>query len=260
MKELNEKQQQAYKTLLNILQQKGKQYVYTQGQNIEWFTVKEINEAPYFEIKYIYESYVMVKLHTHENGYQQFVLKFHDEILKEGFITEEINNYFFKKEFEVSTFVMECLNEMYQIKQGGILGHLSINDDGSPLANFKKNFMIGMEESDRVEMEELEPTKPKTMQEHKDAWFKENAPLGKELGYPDCCIKEFCDQPPALLKKNLGKATKDDKRRYKAGCIDGVFTGFIPCKVHARDIVMGKIKLENLINNRSNDFPNFPNA
>lgn len=249
MIELNEQQNKAYKKLLGILQEKGKQYVYTQGQNIEWFTVNEIKESPFYEIKYKNETYVTVKFHTHENGYQQFVLKFHDEILKEGFITEESNNYFFKKEIEVSSFVMECLNEMYKIKKGGTFGYLSINDDGSPLQEFRKNFMVGIPEKE----------KPKTMQEHKDAWFEENAPFGRELGYPECCIKEFCDQPPALLKKNLGKATKDDKRRYKAGCIDGVFTGFIPCKEHAKQIVMGKITLQSLIQNRNKDFNPFPN-
>lgn len=250
MKELNEQQQQAYKTLLNVLQEKGKKYVYTQGQNIEWFTIKEIEQAPFFEIKYIHESYVTVKFHTHENGYQQFVLKLHDEVCKEQIVTEETNSYFFAKEFEVSTFVMECLNEMYKIKKGGIFGHLSINDDGSPLANFKKSFMIGMETS--------KPTKPKTMQEHKDAWFEENAPFGKELGYPDCCIKEFCDQPPALLRR-MKEPTKDDKRRYKAGCINGEFTGFIPCAFHAKQITMGKITLQSLIQNRSEKFGQFPN-
>ena len=103
-----------------------------------------------------------------------------------------------------------------------------------------------------------EPSKPKTMQEHKDAWFEENAPFGKELGYPECCIKEFCDQPPALLKRNK-VPSKDDKRRYKAGCINGNFTGFVPCAFHAKEITMGKITLQSLIQNRNKDFNPFPN-
>lgn len=90
----------------------------------------------------------------------------------------------------------------------------------------------------------------------KQQWYDENAPFGRELGYPECCIKEFCDQPPALLKKSV--ASKDDKRRYKAGCIDGKFTGFIPCKLHAREIVSGKITLASLIHNRNKEFPPFP--
>lgn len=244
--ELNKKQKEAYKILLNVLQELGTEYVYTQGQNIEWFTVKEIEEAPFYEIKYIYESYITVKFHTHENGYQQFVLKLHDEVCKEKIITEETNSYFFEKEYALSTFIMKCLNEMYGIKNGDIFGHLSVNDDGTPLATFKKSFMVG---TPKVE-------KKKTMQECKDDWFKENAPFGKELGYPECCIKEFCEQPPELLK---GNPTQDDLIRYETACVNGTFTGFIPCKEHAKQIVDGKITLQSLIQNRNKDFKPFPN-
>lgn len=92
-------------------------------------------------------------------------------------------------------------------------------------------------------------------------WFKENAPLGRELGYPECCIKEFCDQPPALLKereRNHQQPSKDDMRRYKAGFINGEFTGFIPCCFHAKQITTGKISLSDLIVGRNEDFPPFP--
>ncbi len=139
---LSSEQQLAFKTLLNILQQKGKQYVYTQGHNMEWFKINEIDAIPFYEVKYFFESYVTVKFHTHENGYQQFVLKLHDEICKEQIITQETNSIFFAKELEISTLLMECLNQMYKIRVGNILGHLSINDDGSPLADFKKSFMM----------------------------------------------------------------------------------------------------------------------
>lgn len=98
----------------------------------------------------------------------------------------------------------------------------------------------------------------KTLKEEQDAWYEENAPLGKELGYPECCIKEFCAQPPALLKR-MGNPSKVDIRRYKAGCINGQFTGFIPCAFHAKEIVMGKITLASLITNRNPEFPSFPN-
>ncbi len=87
-------------------------------------------------------------------------------------------------------------------------------------------------------------------------WTEENEPIGKMLGYPDCCIKEFCQQPPQLMK---GKPTKDDKRRYKAAHLEGEFTGFIPCKKHAKQIVMQKIKLEDLIKSRTVEIP-FPYA
>lgn len=87
-------------------------------------------------------------------------------------------------------------------------------------------------------------------------WTLENEPFGKALGYPDCCIKEFCEQPPQLMK---GNPTKDDKRRYKAACVNGVFSGFIPCKKHAKEITTGKLKLESLIKNREVEIP-FPFA
>lgn len=96
------------------------------------------------------------------------------------------------------------------------------------------------------------------LQEAKDNWYSINAPLGKELGYPDCCIKEFCAQPPELLKGM--SPNKDDIRRYKAACIDGKFTGFIPCIHHSKEIVSGKITLASLITNRNKEFPLFPFA
>lgn len=95
------------------------------------------------------------------------------------------------------------------------------------------------------------------LKKHIEDWTEENAPFGKELGYPDCCIREFCQQPPVLLKHS--KPSKDDQRRYKAGCINGEFTGFIPCAFHAKEITMGKITLQSLIQNRKSDFPPFPN-
>lgn len=85
-------------------------------------------------------------------------------------------------------------------------------------------------------------------------WMLENAPLGIELGYPTCCILEFCNQPPELM---TGKPTKDDKRRVKAGHINNKWSGFIPCSVHAKQIVMGKITLHSLIKNRKTSIP-FP--
>ena len=89
-----------------------------------------------------------------------------------------------------------------------------------------------------------------------EQWTNENAPFGRELGYPECCIKEFCNQPPVVLKNS--KPTPNDIRRYKAGCINGIFTGFIPCIHHANKIISGTITLEKLIQNRNPNFPPFP--
>lgn len=63
--------------------------------------------------------------------------------------------------------------------------------------------------------------------------------------------------PPAMLKEH--KITEDDRNRYDAGCINGQFTGFIPCSHHAKQILAGEITLESLIQNRSESFPAFPN-
>ena len=49
----------------------------------------------------------------------------------------------------------------------------------------------------------------KNLEKHIKEWTEENTPLGKELGYPDCCIKEFCNQPPVLLRNS--KPKKDSK-------------------------------------------------
>lgn len=98
----------------------------------------------------------------------------------------------------------------------------------------------------------------KSKQELKEAWYQENLPTGQALGYPECCIRAFGDNPPQLMR---GKPTKDEKRRYKAGCINGVFTGFIPCAEHAKKIIQKEITLESLIDKdkRLSTFPRFPN-
>ena len=99
----------------------------------------------------------------------------------------------------------------------------------------------------------------KISKERLEKWYRENLPSGRALGYPECCIRAFGNQPPESMK---GKPTKDDKRRYKAGCINGVFTGFIPCSEHAKQIVQGKITLQSLIDYGKRDLfiPKFPNA
>jgi len=96
----------------------------------------------------------------------------------------------------------------------------------------------------------------KNLKQYQDKWFKVNAPLGILLGYPDCCIKEFCAQPPELLK-TIG-VSREDKERFAAGCIDGNFTGLVPCKAHAKQILSKQITIFQLIKNRSAEYPPFP--
>lgn len=102
--------------------------------------------------------------------------------------------------------------------------------------------------------------KKEKLEKRKEEWYQENKPSGDILGYPECCIREFGNQPPELLRNR--KPTKDDKRRYKAACINGKFTGFIPCSKHAKQILKGKITLQSLIDLGKRDLfiPEFPNA
>lgn len=88
-------------------------------------------------------------------------------------------------------------------------------------------------------------------------WAEENLPYGKKLGYPDCCIREFCLQSPYVLK--LTNRTQSDIDRYHASLINDVFSGFIPCKKHAKQILAGKITLASLIKDRDVSLPPFPN-
>lgn len=91
-----------------------------------------------------------------------------------------------------------------------------------------------------------------------DAWKKENFPIGVQLGYPQCCIDEFCVQSPRYLKANSAKPK--DFLRYKAAHLNGVFTGFIPCYKHAALILENQIRLQDLIQKRDKNFPPFPVA
>jgi hypothetical protein len=102
---------------------------------------------------------------------------------------------------------------------------------------------------------------PKTLQEEQKEWYDINAPLGRALGFPECCIKAFCNDTPQEMKRRAEKGIEPGiihRMRYVAGCVNGKFTGFIPCPAHALDIVMGAITLESLITNRDKSFPPFP--
>ena len=140
MKELTEKQKQAFRKLISVLNEKGKRYVSTEVIHSEWFTVKETDTYPYIEINYKFEAYMTVKPREYAEGRQEFVLKLNDLLLREGILTED--NDLFKKEYEVSYFIMEALNVTIKVRSKGFKGYLHIQEDGSPLQEFKKNFMI----------------------------------------------------------------------------------------------------------------------
>ncbi len=88
-------------------------------------------------------------------------------------------------------------------------------------------------------------------------WTAENEGIGKDLGYPDCCVKEFCQLPPQILKTM--KPTKLDELKFKMAHINGKWTGFIPCANHAVQIAIGSVTLSELIKDRIIE-PDFPNA
>lgn len=89
------------------------------------------------------------------------------------------------------------------------------------------------------------------------AWREENEELGQLLGYPQCCIDAFCQQPPLLMQ--IMGTDHSDELRYDASHINGVYTGFIPCIEHAKQVLSGEVQLSDLIDNRSSDFEAFPN-
>lgn len=66
--------------------------------------------------------------------------------------------------------------------------------------------------------------------------------IGKFLGYPDCCVEHF--------EQNAGCQPEEC---YKAA--NG--TGFVPCPHHAKQVISGRKKLNDLIKNRSFSVP-FP--
>ena len=88
-------------------------------------------------------------------------------------------------------------------------------------------------------------------------WTELNKPFGIELGYPECCIDEFCSLSPGVLATR--KSTKNDEKKARAAYIGSEYSGFIPCLKHAKQINRGEITLQSLIKNRSSKFPPFPN-
>lgn len=68
---------------------------------------------------------------------------------------------------------------------------------------------------------------------------------GKALGYPTCCIEDFC----------LMKGKTDEQLEVGAK----YNYGFIPCQMHSQQIKQGIITMESLISDRDPRFKPFPN-
>jgi hypothetical protein len=67
---------------------------------------------------------------------------------------------------------------------------------------------------------------------------------GKFYGYPQCCIDEFVNHfGPFFLRPEEVQKTAQD--------------GFLPCRNHAKEILSGKVKIEDIIKDRicSKPFP-----
>lgn len=72
--------------------------------------------------------------------------------------------------------------------------------------------------------------------------------MGKEFGYPQCCIDQFCSGV------DFGRSDKLNKQDHVSGGY-----GFVPCDKHAIMIDKGEITLESLITERTHPIP-FPNG
>ena len=63
---------------------------------------------------------------------------------------------------------------------------------------------------------------------------------GKFYGYPDCCIDSFLSGATTPLElKRVRQRTQDQQKVAQQG--------FIPCEDHAKQILQGEIKIEDLI-------------
>ncbi len=94
------------------------------------------------------------------------------------------------------------------------------------------------------------------IKEYQDKWYIINQPTGKALGYPDCCVKAFCDNAPEIME--VYGLSEEDHVRHEAAFMNGEYTGFIPCRAHAKQIIAGEVKIQDLIKNRSENYYPFP--
>lgn len=98
----------------------------------------------------------------------------------------------------------------------------------------------------------------KKMDQAKAEWREENYDFGISLGYPECCVEQFCNEPPLFLKNTKRRIIDVD--RYNSAFINGEYTGFIPCDKHATEIISGKLLLQDLVQNRDDKFRPFPDT
>lgn len=76
---------------------------------------------------------------------------------------------------------------------------------------------------------------------------------GRQFGYPKCCIEEFVRDADTI-----NTSGKDPRSMVQAAI--GNETGYIPCKACAVKLALGEKELKDLINNRDESLPPFPDA
>lgn len=91
------------------------------------------------------------------------------------------------------------------------------------------------------------------MTEEDKIWIDTSSFSGIQYGYPQCCIDEFIKCTPSEMSRR--NPTQEEKIRLKASMINGKYTGFIPCILHAKQIISGKTTVENLINYKKRTVP-----
>ena len=79
--------------------------------------------------------------------------------------------------------------------------------------------------------------------------------MGLHYGYPTCCIEDFMVNA-MVVQFSSGARTTHTEEQNKVSKDTG-YTGFVPCQKHAKEILRGEIKLEDLIVNRQCKTP-FP--
>lgn len=71
---------------------------------------------------------------------------------------------------------------------------------------------------------------------------------GRYFGYPECCIRSFVRGPIFASDRNPVQLKASNH------------TGFIPCVKHSKQVVSGKIKLEDLILSTRKESKPFPKS
>jgi len=131
MKKETPEQKEAYQLMLDSLNELIKE---------GGCEVKELKTSPFYEVIYKEEKSVWAEYQKADNGYEHFVLKFHKNFLKQGWISEETLTHQFEKDLGYAAAVMRCLNNAIGFKSGRVLASWGIGDSDNEVvfSNIKK--------------------------------------------------------------------------------------------------------------------------